>query len=248
MGEGIAFVDVGNTAVAWRLWRDGRWAGGLERAGEVEWERILAAGRAVVVSSSPEGLQELLRAADGAGVEVFVVGRDFDVPMEVGYRRREELGKDRLCNAYAAARLYGTPVVSCSVGTCVTVEAVDEGGRLVGGAIAAGMPAVGRGIAAAAGHLAEAAREGLELARRLAGDGAVLEPGRSTVENIAAGIVLGAAGALERLARWAKAAVGARVAVATGGDAFLARFARGIEVIDGMLTLEGLRLAWEACE
>ena len=53
--------------------------------------------------------------------------------------RPSEVGADRLVNALAAARLYGTPAVVVDFGTATTFDCVAADGAYVGGAIAPGL-------------------------------------------------------------------------------------------------------------
>ena len=53
--------------------------------------------------------------------------------------RPGEVGADRLVNALAAARLYGTPAVVVDLGTATTFDCVAADGAFVGGAIAPGL-------------------------------------------------------------------------------------------------------------
>ena len=59
-------------------------------------------------------------------------------PSPVRVDRPGEVGADRLVNALAAARLYGTPAVVADFGTATTFDCVAADGAYVGGAIAPG--------------------------------------------------------------------------------------------------------------
>ena len=59
-------------------------------------------------------------------------------PLAVRVDRPDEVGADRLVNALAAARLYGTPAVVVDFGTATTLDCVAADGAYVGGAIAPG--------------------------------------------------------------------------------------------------------------
>ena len=61
------------------------------------------------------------------------------VPLAVRVDRPGEVGADRLVNALAAARLYGTPAVVVDFGTATTLDCVAADGAYVGGAIAPGL-------------------------------------------------------------------------------------------------------------
>ena len=67
------------------------------------------------------------------------------VPLAVRVDRPGEVGADRLVNALAAARLYGTPAVVVDFGTATTLDCVAADGAYVGGAIAPGSRARARG-------------------------------------------------------------------------------------------------------
>ncbi len=61
------------------------------------------------------------------------------VPLAIRVDRPSEVGADRLVNALAAARLYGTPAVVVDFGTATTLDCVATDGAYVGGAIAPGL-------------------------------------------------------------------------------------------------------------
>ena len=61
------------------------------------------------------------------------------VPLAVRTERPGEVGADRLVNALAAGRLYGTPAVVVDFGTATTFDCVAADGAYVGGAIAPGL-------------------------------------------------------------------------------------------------------------
>lgn len=163
------------------------------------------------------------------------------VPLPVRVDRPGEVGPDRLVNAYAAARLYGTPAVVVDCGTATTLDAVDHAGAFVGGAIAPGLVL---GLEALASRTARLPRVEPRLP-----DGSI---GHDTAAAIRAGTVLGhrvmIEGLLLRMRR--ELAAGAGVAphdvrvVLTGGLSVLpwARTVEGVDAIDPELTLRGLVL------
>ena len=61
------------------------------------------------------------------------------MPMAVRVDRPNEVGADRLVNALAAQRLYGTPAVVVDFGTATTFDCIAADGAYVGGAIAPGL-------------------------------------------------------------------------------------------------------------
>jgi type III pantothenate kinase len=148
----------------------------------------------------------------------------------------EELGADRVADCVAAWRLYGAPVVVVDCGTATKVEAVASGGRYIGGMIA---PGVGVSSEALFSRAALLHRVDLVAPRRALG--------KSTAEQVQAGVIFGSAGQIDALVERACAEMGgAEQVIATGGFAELvAPASRTITRVDPYLTLQGLRLIYE---
>ena len=163
------------------------------------------------------------------------------VPLAVRTERPGEVGADRLVNALAAGRLYGTPAVVVDFGTATTFDCVAADGAYVGGAIAPGLEL---GLDALAARTAKLPR--IELR---APDRAI---GRDTVSAMQAGTVFGyqalVGGLLTRIRRELADQAGVRPsdvrAILTGGlsAAPWARDLEGIDAIDPDLTLKGLAI------
>jgi type III pantothenate kinase len=163
------------------------------------------------------------------------------VPLAIRVDRPSEVGADRLVNALAAARLYGTPAVVVDFGTATTLDCVATDGAYVGGAIAPGLEL---GLEALAARTAKLPR--IELR---APDRAI---GRDTVTAMQSGTVFGyqalAAGLLARvrreLADLAEIEPSEVRAILTGGlsAAPWAAALDGIDAIDPDLTLTGLAI------
>jgi type III pantothenate kinase len=163
------------------------------------------------------------------------------VPIAVRVDRPGEVGADRIVNALAAARLYGTPAVVVDFGTATTLDCVSADGAYVGGAIAPGLEL---GLEALAARTAKLPRIELRTPDRAIG--------RDTVSAMQAGTVFGyqalASGLLARvraeLAETAGIAPGDVRAILTGGlsAAPWARDVAGVDVIDPDLTLKGLAI------
>ncbi len=161
------------------------------------------------------------------------------VPLPVRVDRPAEVGADRLVNALAAARLYGTPAVVADFGTATTFDCVAADGAYVGGAIAPGLEL---GLEALAARTAKLPRIELRVPDRAIG--------RDTVSAMQSGTIFGyqalATGLLARIRR--ELADGAGVAeeavrtILTGGlsTAPWAAAIEGVDVIDPDLTLKGL--------
>lgn len=250
-------VDIGNTNVSCGLFRHGSLVAtrrartspaatadeleilldGLLGLDRTSLEEISAIACASVVPTLTSGLEVMCA---GRGISLLVAGAGH-VPMAIRVERPAEVGADRLVNALAAARLYGTPAVVVDLGTATTFDAVASDGAFVGGAIAPGLEL---GLDALAGRTAKLPR--IELR---APDRAI---GLDTVSAMRAGTVLGyqalASGLLARIR--AELAEGSGVpvsevrAILTGGLSAgpWARGIAGVDAIDPALTLKGLAI------
>jgi len=67
------------------------------------------------------------------------VGPGIKTGINIRYENPKELGSDRICNAVAAYRLYGGPVLTVDFGTATTFGVVSEKGDFLGGAICPGI-------------------------------------------------------------------------------------------------------------
>lgn len=165
------------------------------------------------------------------------------VPLAIRVDRPDEVGADRIVNALAATRLYGTPAVVVDVGTATTLDCIGPDGAYLGGAIAPGLEL---GLEALAARTAKLPRIELRTPDRAIG--------RDTVSAMQAGTVLGhqalISGLLQRLRDELADAAGGRPeavrTILTGGLA-LAPWAHdidGVDTIDPDLTLKGLALMY----
>jgi type III pantothenate kinase len=170
-----------------------------------------------------------------------VVASAGTVPMPVRVERPSEVGADRLVNALAAGRLYGSPAVVVDLGTATTFDCVAADGAYVGGAIAAGLQL---GLDALATWTAKLPR--LEARQP---DRAI---GRDTVSAMQSGAVLGHQGLVAGLLRRIRAELAdasdcraddVRV-IATGGVSAMPWVSQldGLEAVDADLTLKGLAI------
>jgi len=163
------------------------------------------------------------------------------VPLAIRVDRPGEVGADRLVNALAAQRLYGTPAVVVDFGTATTLDCVGADGAYVGGAIAPGLEL---GLEALAARTAKLPRIELRTPDRAIG--------RDTVSAMQSGTIFGyqalATGLLAlvrtELAEQAGVAPEAIRTILTGGlsAAPWATAIGGVDVIDPDLTLKGLAI------
>jgi type III pantothenate kinase len=146
------------------------------------------------------------------------------------------LGADRIANAAAAYKLYSGNLIVIDFGTATTLCAITDNGEYIGGAI---MPGIG--ISAESLHEKTSGLPLVELKIPKT------IPGKDTTDNILTGIVLGHAGAAERIIHEiSKEENNSFSVIATGGYAGLvAPFVKKIDYIHPSLTLDGLRILYQ---
>lgn len=165
------------------------------------------------------------------------VGPGVRTGMDIRYEEPREVGADRIVNGVAALHRYGAPVVVVDFGTATTFDVISARGSYMGGAIS---PGVGISMEALFAHAARLPRVDLVKPPSVIG--------KNTVHSMQAGLVYGFAGQVDALVdRIIQQMSPPRPrVVATGGLArVVAPECRTVEIIDPLLTLEGLRLVYE---
>lgn len=166
-------------------------------------------------------------------VKPLIVGPGIKTGMPILYDNPREVGADRIVNAVAAYEKYGGDIIIVDFGTATTLDYVSKKGEYMGGCIAPGIM-----IASEALFTKTAKLPRVEIARPRS----VI--GKDTVSSMQAGILFGYAGLVDGLVGRIKAEVmsDAKV-IATGGLAnIISPETKSINVVDEMLTLEGLRI------
>lgn len=165
-----------------------------------------------------------------------IVGPGLRTGLNIRYENPREVGADRIVNAVAGIELYGAPLIIVDFGTATTFDYIDEQSRYLGGAIAPGIS-----ISTEALYQRAAKLPRIELARPKS------TVGRNPVTSMQAGIIFGFAGQVDGIVQRIREEFGTdpRV-VATGGLAdMIASESRAIQIVNPLLTLEGLRLIYE---
>lgn len=241
-------VDIGNSETVvgrfhgaeldgfWRLTTGRSTADELRVAIELLAHESVAGWGAIVCSVVPAMTRpwsEALRALTGR-MPVELDARNSGMPVQVPDPM--SVGPDRLANAFAARRLYGTPAIVVDLGTATTLDCVSKAGAYVGGAIAPGVVTASEELFRRAARLS---RVDLRRPERALG--------RTTEEALRVGVLWGNAGLVDSLVRRVRAELGGRPkVVATGGLApILGPECETVDLIDEGLTLKGLRLLWE---
>jgi len=156
-------------------------------------------------------------------------------PIELRVDEPWSVGADRIANSFAGYALHGGPILVIDFGTATTFDLVSEDGAFLGGAIAPEMHLTARALTDRAAQLPSVA---LDLPDSVVG--------KTTAENLRAGIVFGFLDLVDGLiARFRAEVSGDLKVVATGGKGEL--FYRELDAIglyDPHLTLTGLLRWW----
>jgi type III pantothenate kinase len=247
-------LDIGNTSIHIGLWDGERiahtWRIGVEKEKLPDEYGVLLMN---LLSTERIGAQAVDACIIGCDVppliptfeqvcrkyfklEPMVVGHGLRTGVRILYDNPKQLGADRIIDAVAASKLYGTPVIIVDFGTATVFDAVNEAGDYLGGAIAPGI-----GIASEALFSRAAMLYRVQLERP------PVAIGKNTIHAMQAGILFGYVGLVEGLVQRFKDELGGNPkVVATGGLAgLIASETDCIDVVNGDLTLTGLRLIYE---
>ena len=171
-----------------------------------------------------------------AEAPILVVGPGTKTGVPIRYDDPREVGPDRVVNAVAARERYGAPCIVVDFGTSTNFDAVSAAGEYVGGVLAPGIEVSMDALFARAARLTKVDFVAPEHVIAT-----------STTAALQSGVVYGFAGQVDGIVDRIRAELGAEArVVATGGLAdLIAPHSRTIELVDPLLTLEGLRLVWD---
>ncbi len=213
-------IDLGNSRLKWAEHAPGLWRTDvtpLDSEKNIDllfnkaWEGIAKPRQVIVCNvSSPERLHALEQWVRSRwSVKPWVVRSQTEqLGVKNLYRQPEQLGADRWAALIGARGLTVQAACVVDAGTAVTVDVLSAKGEFLGGAIFPGLrllrDSLVRGtvaIAADAGNVSDS-------------------PGRSTEDGVAAGTLIGLAGAVERLIGEYRQTLGGEMKIfLTGGDA-----------------------------
>lgn len=246
-------IDVGNTNLALGLYRGeervASWRVSTQRDRTGDEHAALFAAllaldgfrldevTAVAIANVVPPLAPALRAFSERylGCAAEFVGETLVPDLVVRYSPPQAVGADRLADAVAVVRKYGTPAVVVDLGTATTFDAVSREGEYLGGAIAPGIAISLEALFRTAAHLPR-----FEVSRPA-------HPiGSTTIESMRSGAYYGFAGQVEGIVRRFVAELGPDThVVATGGLApLIAPEVPAIQHVDLALTLDGICWLW----
>jgi type III pantothenate kinase len=164
-----------------------------------------------------------------------IVGPGVKTGMSIFYDNPKEVGADRIVNAVAGYEKYKKDLIIVDFGTATTFDYVSEKGEYMGGCISPGIMISSDALFERAAKLPR-----VELSKPKS------IVAKDTVSSMQAGIMYGYAGLVDGICDRIKAEVKSNpLVVATGGLAkIVAPETKSIDVVDEMLTLEGLRIIY----
>lgn len=169
--------------------------------------------------------------------EPLIIGPGIKTGMNIKYDNPKEVGADRIVNAVAAYELYGGPLIIVDFGTATTYCVVSKNGEYLGGAIS---PGVRISMDALFERTAKLPR--VELVK----PGTVIC--KNTINSIQSGVIYGYVGQVDYIVKRMKIELGDlnTKVIATGGlSKLIASESETIDTVNGLLTLEGLRIIYE---
>jgi type III pantothenate kinase len=246
----IALFDIGNThthlglADARRVLRHmdvrtGQWRGGAAQSASVRFLKKAPLTGAILCSVVPTVtplVAEFLRAE--FGLACLELNSSTVRGVGIDYPKPKTIGPDRLANAVAVKHHYGAPGVVVDFGTAVTFDVVDAKGNYIGGIIAPGLNV-----------MTDYLHEKTALLPRVRIQEVSAVVGKNTRQAMLIGAVKGYRGLIRELVGELKRALRRPKlpVVATGGYArLMSAKLPEITAVEPLLTLEGLRLVWEA--
>jgi type III pantothenate kinase len=234
-------IDIGNTNTTFGLWKGDRLTKKFDLATKkytiAQVKRLLKNKKpddVVLCSVVPQTARRLeLDFTRWIGKKIQVIGKNVKVKITNQYRIPSQVGQDRLVNAYAGIKLYGSPLIVIDLGTAATFDIISAKKAYLGGMILPGLTIS-----------LESLCQRTALLPRIK----VAEPkeliGRDTRNSMLSGIIYGFASLTDELCRKIKAKIGKNTKViGTGGNIrLIAKYCHSIDKIDPDLTLKGLHL------
>ncbi|MBT9140984.1 MAG: Type III pantothenate kinase [Dehalococcoidia bacterium] len=169
-------------------------------------------------------------------LEPLVVGPGVKTGLNIKIDSPREVGADRIVNAVAGIELYGGPLIIVDFGTATTFDAISRKGEYLGGAIA---PGISISTEALFQRAAKLPRVELVKPKRVIG--------RDTISSMQSGIIFGFIGQVDGIVkRMIQEFPEKPKVVGTGGlAALLVADSEMLEIVNPLLTLEGLLIIYE---
>jgi len=237
----ILLVDIGNTNTHLGLANERRvvrcWEFPTRDVMRRPRLRLAKVSGAIIGSVVPAAVGPMQRAVRRTyGVEPLLVSHKLDLGIGIRFPRPEQIGADRLANAVSIALRHGAPAIGVAFGTALVFDIISARAEYLGGVIAPGLAAM---------------TDYLYQKTALLPKIKLHEPkqaiGRSTIEAMEVGAVVGYRGLVREILAAVRRELGAKKPVVVGTGAYARLIAARLPEIarvDDKLTLEGLRIIY----
>ncbi len=204
------------------------------KTGGISFSDITAAAVSTTVPPLVDIWQKLCRKY--LQVKPLVVSVDIRTDLPILLDNPREIGPDRIVNSVAGRAKYGNSLIVIDLGTATTFDCVSAQGEFMGGVIAPGLAVSADALCNSTARLP-----------RVEFDVPQKALATNTVQALQSGLVYGFAGLLDGIVRRLKAEMGGEVKViATGGlSSTISQAAETVDLVDSMLTLDGLKILYE---
>ncbi len=164
------------------------------------------------------------------------VTHSMNTGLKISVKNPQKLGSDRIVISVAAYQYFREPVAVVDFGTATTINVVGKENRFLGGAILPGIDIMRHCL-----------REKTSVLPLVEFANQVKPLGKDTESCIISGIILGTAGAVERIIDEIENKIGYNLkVVVTGGNVNLIKpYLRRLDRIDPELSLKGLKILYE---
>jgi type III pantothenate kinase len=236
-------IDSGNSFVKWALATDesltieGSCPSNAVSSLHETWKNYDVPARVIVSNVAGKRVATEIRNAVSALWQLdaeFIVSSKNCCGLTNSYSKLEQLGVDRWMAMVAAHQKAKDSVIVVDCGTAVTIDLVNKNGLFIGGVILPGLNTAFQSLRADTDVV-----EDISSIKR-----DVSPVAQSTEDGVAAGVLLGLAGGIERVVREQSSLIDHTPAVfMTGGDAEkLAPYLAIAAVLQPDLVLQGLRI------
>ncbi len=171
------------------------------------------------------------------GIKPLMLAPGLKTGLNLKVDNAKEVGADRVVNNVAAVKKYGAPLIIVDFGTATTFNVIDAKGEFIGGVIS---PGIKGSLDSLVNGTAKLPRVEIERPAHVIG--------KNTITNMQSGIVFGFAGLVEYIVKRIKRELNCEnvKTVATGGfSEIIAKEITGIDYVDKLLTLEGLKYLYD---
>ncbi len=158
------------------------------------------------------------------------LGRDIKIPIKNLYKNPEEVGVDRLLNAYSAVKKIKPPLIVVDIGTAITFDIVNNEGAYEGGLI---FPGIEASIDCLFKKTAKLPKIRLQYSENIVG--------KTTVESINTGILWGYISVVDGLVEKIEKFYGEsfKIVITGGASELIAKGLKEGYILNRKLTMEG---------